>query len=251
MSVHFDIQSVEQLRERGSGVMHVVGWQEAPAGWSLNAVELESVVAVFPSLQVRKAMRLVGYLFKDGHNGHGAVWAVEGKRGDCRIAACTLQPYGVGVRTFPRHAPRPPRALGHFMMAIEGDGTPASYVQASLLARTLAEFGAQWHGIRWSHEQILGDDPPYCEPSPPAPADARMPRPFHRNRGISRWVLPKPEVIAPTFDRIDNQPTIVMHTYSEFGNCHVTRVTDRYDAEGYTFETTRVTVAEGPEGYIF
>jgi len=45
------------------------------------------------------------------------------------------------------------------MAAIEGDGSPESYIQASLLARELREFGVRWHGCDWSTQEILDKNP--------------------------------------------------------------------------------------------
>ena len=41
------------------------------------------------------------------------------------------------------------------MQAIEGDGSPWSYLSASILSREAAEFGAMWHGCDWSDQTIL------------------------------------------------------------------------------------------------
>jgi hypothetical protein len=42
------------------------------------------------------------------------------------------------------------------MDAIPGDGTPESYMEASLLMRELGEFGALWHGRSWGTHEIIG-----------------------------------------------------------------------------------------------
>ena len=41
------------------------------------------------------------------------------------------------------------------MQAIEGDGSPWSYLSASILRREAAEFGPIWHGCVWSDQTIL------------------------------------------------------------------------------------------------
>ncbi len=248
MTVRFDINSVQQLRKQAAEAMRIPNWQQAPPGWSLSAADFNPVVDVFPSLRIKRGCRLVGYLCKEGQNGHGAVWAVEGDS-EWSVDVCKMAPYEARVRKFPIRAPRPPNAFDHFMMGVEGDGSPASYLGASLFARTIAEFGGRWHGLRWSHEQILGGEPPYCDP-PSTPSLSGMPRRPRRDRGISHWIIPKPEILEPTFQTIDDRPVIVMHTYSEFGNCHVSRITDRYDIDEYTFQTERETAAEGPAGYV-
>ena len=39
------------------------------------------------------------------------------------------------------------------MQAIEGDGSPWSYLSASILSREAEEFGAMWHGVDGIHRQ--------------------------------------------------------------------------------------------------
>ena len=45
------------------------------------------------------------------------------------------------------------------MQAIEGDGSPWSYLSASILSREAVEFGAVWHGCVWSDQTILSKPP--------------------------------------------------------------------------------------------
>ena len=90
------------------------------------------------------------YQFHEGGNGNGFVWAIPVDAEfpdpeDClRLKDVFLEP------------PKPPAALDNFMDAIEGDGSPWSYMCASILMRELAEFGAMWHGCDWSTHTILG-----------------------------------------------------------------------------------------------
>ena len=72
-------------------------------------------------------------------------------------------------------APKPSEALDDVMEAIEGDGTPWSYLAASLLRRELSDFGAAWHGVHWSLHFVLDEDPWMADP--PKPDDPPLDRP--------------------------------------------------------------------------
>ena len=73
--------------------------------------------------------------------------------------------------------PKPPGAVP-LMQAIEGDGSPWSYLSASILRREAAEFGARWHGCVWSGQTILSkpprqaDDPDVSDDPPKLTGDA-------------------------------------------------------------------------------
>ena len=56
-------------------------------------------------------------------------------------------------------SPRGPPGAVPLMQAIEGDGSPWSYLSASILSREAAEFGAIWHGCVWSDQTILSKPP--------------------------------------------------------------------------------------------
>ena len=52
------------------------------------------------------------------------------------------------------HPPRPPGVVP-LMQAIEGDGSPWSYLSASILCREAEKLGATWHGCVWGGQTIL------------------------------------------------------------------------------------------------
>ena len=126
-----------------------------------------AVLAVFKSLWIKDGYILRAYQFREGGNGNGVVWAMpvdaEFPEPDkCpRVKDAFLEP------------PKPPAALDDVMKAIDGDGSPWSYLCASLLCRELSEFGAMWHGCSWDTHAILGENPfrakegntPNCDPA--------------------------------------------------------------------------------------
>jgi hypothetical protein len=105
-----------------------------------------AVLAAFPTLWMRGGFVLRAYQFCAGGNANAVVWAVPGNQ-PLREPDPDKAP------------PRPPDALDDFMEAIEGDGSPRSYLSASIFARECSELGADWHGRGWSDVQIIYEDP--------------------------------------------------------------------------------------------
>ena len=147
-SVSFSIRRVTRLRraaERARAVsLHDTGGNP-PDGWSVSVDRADDLLRVFDALWLKPGFALHAYRFRAGGNGNGIIWAVPADApliapDDCaRVEDGWLQP------------PRPPAAVP-LMQAIEGDGSPWSYLSASILSREAAEFGALWHGCVWSDQ---------------------------------------------------------------------------------------------------
>ena len=107
-----------------------------------------NLLGVFTALRVKPGFVLRAYQFRSGGNGNGVVWAMPTdallpEPSECpRLTDQFLEP------------PKPPLALDDLMDAIEGDGTPWSYLSSSLFAREAQEVGAMWHGCHWSTHKI-------------------------------------------------------------------------------------------------
>ena len=137
-SVSFSIRRVNRLR-RAAAQARMVPAAEDPdlsPGWSSSD----------------GWFALSAYEYRAGSNGNGIIWAVPADApfvvpGDCpRLDDTWLEP------------PRAPGAV-RLMQAIESDGSPWSYLSASILCREAAEFGAVWHGCVWSDQTILSKPP--------------------------------------------------------------------------------------------
>lgn len=89
---------------------------------------------------------------------------------------------------------------GSLMEALEGDGSPWSYLLASYLRRDAERIGSAWHGD-WLPDPFLGDPPP------PKPAGGLLSRLFGGKAPVVRgflesdleWFDERPESFAPTF----------------------------------------------------
>lgn len=195
-----------------------------------------NIAAAFPCLSIKPGYVLYGYRYVSGGNGNGIVWAVpkdtpplpwEALRRQCDDAEETDD-------LFVLYKAKPEGALDDFRAVFEGDGSPWSYLCASLLARELAEYGAMWHGSSWSVHQILGtkEDDAY---------DSRR----------WTWSEKKPEDFQPTVEMREQGPVVRFYTFYEVGQETINLFTDTYGPESYCFESDIETIATGGRGMKF
>ncbi|HWI53942.1 MAG TPA: hypothetical protein VNT01_17520 [Symbiobacteriaceae bacterium] len=186
-----------------------------------EANDPNKLLAAFPCLQLKPGYTLFTQLYAAGGNGNGFTYAYPT---GARLPRKTLT-------RWPDQAPQQAEAP---MAAIEGDGTPWSYLCASLLGRELDELGAQWHGCSWSTHDL-------CTADPTAGKDSGWER-----------TGPIPKEFAPAVTQTEESTTVSFYTVSELGQCRLIRHTDQYPAgRGYLAECSEETIAHGPGGYIF
>ena len=175
-SVSFSIRRVNRLRraaERARAVpaddadLPQVG---SPSdGWSASALRATELLRVFDVLWLKPGFALHACEFRAGSNGNGIIWAVPADAplvapDDCsRVEDAWLQP------------PRPPKAVP-LMQALEGDGSPWSYLSASILSQ-------RGGGIRGNLARLRLERP---DDSLQAPAAGRRPGSVGRSAGQVR-----------------------------------------------------------------
>ena len=127
------------------------------------------------------------------------------------------------------------------MDAIDGDGSPWSYLSASLFRREAAEFGAMWHGCEWSEHDIIGADPWQSDLDPMGVFDSL---------DAWTWNESKPETWEPSFVETDDRLSVSFLTFSGLGRTAIYRDTNTFKRGSYAFNAERATVAEGPGGFV-
>ena len=144
--------------------------------------------------------------------------------------------------------PRPPGAVP-LMQAIEGDGSPWSYVSASILCREAAEFGARWHGCVWSDQTILSK-PPRQAGDPGVPGDRRK---LTGDEPIGNWTWhgAVPRKWKPTYTERGPAKKVVLHIHHPVGTEAIYRATDTYRAGSYDCDTATTVVCTGEGGIIY
>jgi hypothetical protein len=231
----FSVRALNRLRQRAQ--QEALPPLDGADGWSVSPVDPMRVLAVFDTLGIRAGYVLRGYQYRAGDNGNGIVWAMPASDSLPPPAACARMPAHF------LDAPRPSSALDDVMLAIEGDGSPYSYLCASVLARELAEFGARWHGISWGAERILGRRPSHAPSRTVGSLGERAPYWTWRRPLPARWspqVTVTPERVAVTF-----------YVLRIVGSECITRITDSFHVGAYTFTTDEEEVGIGGAGIIF
>lgn len=234
----FDARPITALRRRAG--MAQQRREPPPAGWSKSAIDPTGVVGAFGALRLRTGFTLRAYQYYFRGNGHAIVWAMPVGSDFPLPQDCCLQAGGSMER------PRPPGALDDVMEAIEGDGSPWSYLSASVFWREIHEFGAFWHGCVWSSHRMLGRNP--------LSGPARR-----RQRGADwptgsatdwKWLRPEPADWRPAVRRDRATVTVTFCTFNGAVREEIALHTDRYRPRGYCFVPTVETLAKGPLGFI-
>ena len=197
------------------------------------------LLAAFDTLRIRPGFALRAYVYREGLDGHGVVYAMPIDEAqplpeDCPSLDVFLSP------------PRPAAALDDVMQAIDGDGSPFSYMSASLLAREMGEFGASWHGISWGVAKIIGRRPPEVEKHTIVQLTETHELP-------SRLTLcgPPPRSWRPRVTQTANGVEVSFCVLNIVEMETITRLTDTYFDGGCTFVTTEETIASGGGGIIW
>ncbi len=212
--------------------------EDGPYGWRKSPVDPATLLCAFSPLRLKPGFVLRAYWLNAGGNANGFVYAMPDDAPFREPEQCDqhgdhfLEP------------PVPPAALPDIMQAIDGDGSPWSYLCASVFARELTEFGARWHGSDWSTHKIL-DSNPLCRDAGPA-------RFVHqRDREAWKWLEPAPAMWQPTLARDRNAVVVTFYTHSALENERILRHVDRFKSGTYCFRTKQTTVADGGIGFIF
>lgn len=223
-STVFSLQEVKELVTRAREAARPTG-----AGFGdsleerLGRVDPLRVVAAFPCLHLRSGWTLYNQRFTDGANAIGHTWGFQ-------AGSRPPRPIVVGPEGGPPFGSVPA------MFVIDGDGTPWSYLCASLLARELAELGARWHGCSWvTHELYDGGRLPEVHP-------------------FGQWqnLAPRPERYDPTVTRDEQGTTVTFYTYSGLVEHRVTRHVDLYRANtAYQATADNQVIARAPGGFRF
>jgi hypothetical protein len=119
------------------------------SSWVVSTVNPGAALVKLPGVSLKPGMRMVGYVYQVKDDGAGAVWAVP----DLLSTTFALEK-AIASEEVSR-PPQPEGAFDHFMEAVRGDRSAASFMVASLLRRELEEFGAVGQRCNWSHHQLI------------------------------------------------------------------------------------------------
>ena len=238
----FAITRVNRLRRAAQEARKI---PELESDWSnerrvvLANGPANNLLSVFDTLWLKPGFVLHAYAHRDFHGGNGAVWAVP--------ADAVPAPSGESHEV--EHVWMEPPGAIPVMQAIAGDGTPWSYLSASILSREAAEFGAWWHGCDWSVQTIVSRAPPQAgdpevardewELTGEAPADDWT------------WHRPPPRTWRPTVAETGKTRVVVMSVRNPVGRETIYRATDTYRAGSYVGTTESEALCSGRGGMVF
>jgi hypothetical protein len=241
----FPIRKVNALRLRARRISEVE--MEGPEEGCYECdVDPTTIIEVFDNLHLKAGYTLWACQHRSYGDGRADVWAIpdDGAR-----------PEKVGDIESPQVDPTWPTlhygsaASKSPMEMIEGDGTPWSYLCASLLSLELAEFGAEWHGCWWGTHTILGEDP-FLGDVPFPLADALAVACF-ASAEEWEWEGQRPVDWSPCVRESEGSVTVQFYTYSALGTASLYLHTDEYRVGSYVAIGDMPTIATGPGGMLF
>ena len=212
-------------------------------GWSASPYDPHTLLRVFETLWLKAGFALHAYVFREGSNGNGIIWAVPA---DAPLVAPNECPR---LEDTWLHPPRPPGAVP-LMHAIEGDGSPWSYLSASILSREAAEFGALWHGCVWSDQTILSK-PPRQADGQETSDDART---LTSDAPVGHWTwhgAAPPRTWKPTYTDRGTTREVVLHIHHPIGGEEIYRATETYPAGSYEGKTETTVVCTGDRCTVY
>jgi hypothetical protein len=239
----FAIERVLEFREQCKKASESP--MEAPKGWSISKADPMQILLAAKSVRIKPGYVFRAYQFREDGNGNGFVYAVpkttqfpNPRECQVRSASHFLGP------------PVPPNALPTVAEAIEGDNSPWSYMEASVLVRELGEFGAMWHGVTWGTHRILGENPLTAHRKKKPGTPSSLPEDIGRPSQW-RWLKPKPKLWQPRVVQSDSRIRVLFNTYSGYDQqaiyCHL----DEYQTGSYCYKEKQYVLAKGPGGFIF
>lgn len=240
----FSIKRVNCLRRSAQRTTEALDEQHGgpwPEGWFVSDFDANRLIAVVDTLRLKEGFALHAYQFRQGIGGNGIIWAQPADSPQAPPADCFR------LDSF-HSAPKPPGAVP-LMQAVEGDGSPWSYLSASILRREAAEFGAFWHGCEWTSQTILSKLPRQTTDTDVS-ADERM-ETGDTSGDYWTWKGAAPTTWEPTYAELGARRTIVLHIRNPVGRDQILRTTDTYQPGSYDCATRTRVLATGAGGFVY
>lgn len=164
MATRTRLFSAAEVRELRSALSKATPYPYAPndnppQGVHKSGADPTRVADGLRRLSLKPGLVLRAYLVNDYLGGNGYVYALPED-----VPLPDPPDDMLGHRSQMREQLRPAVALPHVMDAFAGDGSPVSFMEASMLVREIQEFGAWWHGVAWHTHSIVEANPVPPEP---------------------------------------------------------------------------------------
>lgn len=240
-TVSFSITQVNRLRQAAVKAREIPPEKTHRDGSaSLVSASASDLLHVFDTLWLKQGFALYAYAYRVDIGGNGRIWAVPA---DSVPVASNGSP-----KAGDEWMRRPPGSVP-LMQAIDGDGSPWSYLSASILSREAAEFGAWWHGCEWTDQAIVAGVPRHAE-DPDVLGDS-----WELTEGGPvgewDWCAPVPHNWQPTFRDTGTTKEVVLNIYNPLGQEHIYQSTDIYPAGTYSAKTETTELCWGKGGFVY
>ena len=239
----FPIDVVENMRDEARRIRKTLACPEHE-GWIRSGFKAESLLEAFPMLRLRSGFELLVYTYCEMMGSHSQVVAV-GK--DHALISTALR-VSEGERM--EWPPDLKDGVISPMEAVEGDGTPLSYLSASILMREFREIGAFWHGIVWDTYAVLA--PTVCCLGGGC-AESQQDIELQELLARLEWAGPCQDLqhLAPSVCVRPDSVLVTLHVYTELNGEQVLRQRDTYLSGSYHPTRQEDTVATGGHGFNF
>jgi hypothetical protein len=206
-------------------------------GWRKSELNPMSLLGYFGTLRLKSGYVLRAYERHQGPDCWGEVWAMP-----------ESQPFPDPKPNGNGRPPKPDGALDDVMLAIDGDGTPYSYLCASLLARELEQFATLSPESEWLNCFVLDGDP---WNGSNGVAHTLKGQGFTRAKQFWNWPGQRPRQWRPSVFMSQRSVTVIFHAFSGVGRQRIITFEDRFLRGSYTFSRRERAVASGPVGYTW
>lgn len=221
-------------------------------GWWNSRLDPTKIVAFCGKLSIRKGWNLHAYLFSTGMNGNGYVIAGRSEKTIPSLPAIAKAFEGIYIIDSNMIVDELP-GIYNRMVAIDGDGSPLSYLQASLLDRELGDFGALWHGIQWGAHKVVDRLPTPTEDDD-MDADPMFSSQTKPNQW--KWKTRRPAKMDPTVSIDGDVVEVTFYSFTPLmddeGGEKIVRHVDTYLTDNYIpIKRERKVIAVGKGGLCF
>ena len=222
------LEKVKGWLSAGRAAVALADMEETEGFVPFPRSNVQRLVNGFNLLHLRPEWRLDAYVWRSTTMG-GSLLMPRGRDFP------TLTPEELPNPTVPPGAkPWLSRCAHHALAMIAGDGTPESFLQASLLSRELDEIGAFFETQRWHEHQIVDRVPELPEPSEFDPVDAAL---------VVRF--PYPIDLTPRVRQSVRGVEVIFYTAHPNEPGQLFRFNDRYvRGRGYCFISSQTLVVD-------
>ena len=210
--------------------------------WSASTCDANQLISVFDMLRIKQGFTLRASECRGGRGGNGIIWVVP--------ADAPQLPPDNGTRIHGSLSnPRKPPGAVPLMQAIEGDGSPWSFLSASILRREAAEFGALWHGWDWTPQTILSKPSRQVDGSDVLDDEEEL----NGDAPTGDWTGPGPAPTTwePTYDERRSTRRIVLPIRNPVGGEEICKATDSCRADSYDCTTKTSVLCTAPGGFLY